>query len=43
MDNVDLSQQAVSLLTAKKNQFAANLNVLKIADEMQKSIINLVG
>jgi flagellar hook protein FlgE len=41
-DTVDLSQEMVSLLTAK-NQFAANSNVVKIADEMQKSVINLLA
>lgn len=42
IDTVDLSSAAVQML-ASKNQFTANINVLKIADEMQKSIINLLG
>ena len=41
-DSVDLSTEAVSLLTAK-SQFGVNVQVLKVADEMQKSLINLVG
>lgn len=42
VDTVDLSQEAVAMLSAK-NQFSANINVLKIADDMQKSAINLLG
>jgi flagellar hook protein FlgE len=42
VDTADLSQAAVALLTAK-NQFNANINVLKVADQMQKSVINLLG
>jgi flagellar hook protein FlgE len=41
-DTVDLSAAAVSIVSAR-NQFAANVNVLKIADDMQKSLINLLG
>jgi flagellar basal body rod protein FlgC len=41
-DVVDLSQEAVALLSAK-NQFSANINVLKIAGNMQKNVINLLG
>ncbi len=42
MDSVDLSQDAVALLAAK-DQFGANISVLKVADKMQKSVINLMG
>jgi flagellar hook protein FlgE len=41
-DTVDLSAAAVSMLTAR-NDFAANLNVLKIADKMQRSAIDMLG
>ena len=42
VDTVSLSTEAVSMLAAK-NQFAANINVLKVADEMQKSVVNLLA
>ena len=42
VDQVDLSQEAVAMLSAK-NQFSSNINVLKIADDMQKSVINLLA
>jgi hypothetical protein len=42
VDIVDLSSAAVSLISAK-NQFASNIDVLKIADNMQKSVINLLA
>ena len=42
VDDVSLSQEAVSMLSSK-NEFAMNINVLKIADEMQKSTINLLA
>jgi hypothetical protein len=41
-DTADLSREAVSILSAK-NDFAANINVMKVADDMQKSLINLLG
>jgi hypothetical protein len=41
-DSVSLSTDAVSLLQAK-NDFAANINVLKVADEIAKSTIDLVA
>jgi len=41
-DSVSLSTDAVSLLQAK-NDFAANINVLKVADEIVKSTIDLVA
>jgi flagellar hook protein FlgE len=42
VDTVSLSDNAVAMLSAK-SQFAANLNVLKIADNMQKNLVNLLG
>jgi len=42
VDTADLSQEMVSLLAAK-NQFGANIDILKIADEMQKNTINLLA
>jgi len=42
VDTVDLSAEAVALLSASR-QFAANVNVLKVADNMQKNFINLLG
>jgi len=41
-DTVSLSEAAVALLSAK-NEFAANVNVLKIADNMQKSLVDILG
>jgi hypothetical protein len=41
-DAVSLSEEAVALLTSK-SQFAANLNVMKMADRMDKIAINLLG
>jgi len=41
-DTVDLSQEAVSLLAAK-NQFAVGVDLLKTAENMQKSLINLLA
>lgn len=41
-DSVSLSQQAVDLLSAK-NQVGVDLKVTHIADEMQKSLLNLLG
>jgi hypothetical protein len=42
VDTVGLSEAAVALLSAK-NQFAADVKVLKLTDNMQKSVVNLVG
>jgi flagellar hook protein FlgE len=42
VDSVDLSHAAVSLLSAK-NEFAASLKLVKIADEMQGQIIDLLA
>ncbi len=41
-DSVDLSTAVVALLTAK-NQFALDIGVLKVADQAQKSLIDVVG
>jgi hypothetical protein len=41
-DEITLSDQAVSLLAAKSS-YSANLDSFKVADEMQKSTISLVG
>ena len=41
-DIVDLSEAAVSLVTAR-NDFAANLQAVKTADEMQRDTINLLA
>ena len=42
VDSADLSQEVVSLLAAK-NAFAANLGVLKVANEMQGLVLDLWG
>jgi len=42
LDTVDLSAEVVALLSAK-NQSAANLGTLKVADEMQKAVIDLIA
>ena len=41
-DTVTLSDAAVAL-TSSKNQFEANIDVLKIANDMQRSLINVLG
>jgi len=41
-DAVDLSSEAVSLIQAK-DSFASNAAVLKVADQMEKSLFDLVG
>jgi len=41
-DQVSLSDAAVSLLAAKTS-YSANLDSIKVADEMQKSALSLVG
>ena len=41
-DTVDLSTAVVALLTAK-NQFALDIGTLKVADQAQKSLIDVVG
>jgi flagellar hook protein FlgE len=42
VDSVDLSTSMVALLESRNN-FAANTKVLKIADEMQKSLLDVLG
>ena len=42
VDTVSLSDAAVAMIAAK-TQFAANISVMKKADDMQKSVINLLG
>jgi len=41
-DEISLSDTAVSLLEAKSS-YDANLDTIKVGDEMQKSAISLVG
>jgi hypothetical protein len=41
-DIVDLSAPMVSLLQSR-NSFDANTKVIKVADEMQKSLLDVVG
>jgi len=41
-DTVDLSASMVSLMQSR-NSFDANSKVFKVADEMQKSLLNVVG
>ena len=41
-DIVDLSISMVSLLQSR-NSFDANTKVFKVADEMQKSLLNAIG
>jgi flagellar hook protein FlgE len=41
-DQVDLSTQAVALLQSK-NSFEANIKALKVNDEMQQTLLNIVG
>lgn len=42
VDIVDLSASMVSLLQSRNN-FDANTKVFKVADEMQKSLLNVIG
>jgi len=41
-DQVDLSTQAVALLQSK-NSFEANIKALKVNDEMQQTLLNMIG
>lgn len=41
-DQVDLSTQAVALLQAK-NSFEANTKMIKVADDMQQTLLNMIG
>jgi len=40
-DVVDLSRQTVEMLAAK-NQFSASVRVARVADEMQKSLLDML-
>ena len=42
VDFVDLSTSMVSLLQSR-NSFDANTKVFKVADEMQKNLLNVLG
>ena len=41
-DQVDLSAEAVALIQAR-NSFVANTKMIKVADEMQKMLLDVVG
>ena len=41
-DTVDLSAEAASLLVAQQN-YQSNVKVIQTADEMTKSLLNLLG
>jgi len=41
-DTVSLSQQTVALLSAK-NEFSTDLRLVHVADEMQKSALNILA
>jgi flagellar hook-associated protein FlgK len=41
-DTVDLSTEMVNLMAARQ-QFSASAKVAHIADEMQKSLLNMMG
>ncbi len=41
-DTVDLSTSMVSLMQSR-NSFDANSKVFKVADDMQKSLLNVIG
>jgi hypothetical protein len=42
VDTVDLSQTVVALLSAK-NAVSANISVMKVANQMQGQLVNLLG
>lgn len=42
VDTVDLSAEMVAMLSAK-NQFLAEIATLKVADEVQKNVVNLIA
>jgi flagellar hook protein FlgE len=42
VDRVDLSQESVNLITAETG-FKANISVLKTAQKMQKSVIDIIA
>ena len=41
-DQVDLSAEAVALIQAR-NSFEANTKMMKVAEEMQKALLDVVG
>jgi flagellar hook protein FlgE len=41
-DSVDLSSQMVAMLAAR-NQFQSNARVIQTADDMQKTLLNLLA
>lgn len=41
-DRVDLSTQAVALIDSR-NSFDANIKVLKVDDQMQQTLLNVIG
>ena len=41
-DSVDLSSQMVAMLAAR-NQFQSNARVIRTADDMQKTLLNLLA
>jgi flagellar hook protein FlgE len=41
-DLVDLSSQAIALIQSK-NSFEANIQALKVDDQMQQTLLNVVG
>jgi hypothetical protein len=41
-DEVSLSEDAVALLQAK-TEIAANVNVLRVSDNLEKALLNTVG
>ena len=41
-DATDLASDTVSLISAR-NDFAANIKTLKVADEMQRTTLDLLG
>jgi flagellar hook-associated protein FlgK len=42
VDQLDLSAEAVALIQSR-NSFEANTKVIKVADEMQKTLLDAVG
>jgi len=41
-DRVDLSTQAVALIQSR-NSFEANIKALKVDDQMQQTLLNVIG
>ena len=42
VDTVSLSQQTIGLLSAK-NEFSGAIRVVQVADEMQKTVLSMLG